>query len=207
MNRITILALISACAIALAATSCGGDKKPKAPPPATMEQAQKKLSEMTGVEKCQSTWQKRYGLKLVDVQPDFEFAEKEDGYDRFSGNGVNSAQAVYQKKDGSPISTEEYHAYLRKIYSLTQRLAQDGKNVKGFGGMGIQTRDQALAELPLDEVAQSTHTGWSFLKGDRFETCYISLVEATPNYITLTLGEGLQKNLDEALKDAEKYMN
>ena len=43
-----------------------------------LEQAEKKLSEMTGPEKCEATWKKRYEgkLTLADVQPDFEFTEQ-----------------------------------------------------------------------------------------------------------------------------------
>ena len=100
-----------------------------------VEKAEKKLSEMTGPEKCEATWKNRYEgkLTLADVQPDFDYAEKLEGYDCFMGNGVNLAKAVYCKKDGSEITPEEWNAYITKIYNVTKKLAQDGKVVRGFG--------------------------------------------------------------------------
>ena len=176
-----------------------------------IEKVEKKLSEMTRVERCEATWQKRYGgkLKLADVQPDFAFTEREEGFDSFNGNGVNNAKAVYLKKDGSDITPDEWKAYVTKIYNVTKKLAQDGKVVRGFGShLDVKTREQALQEVTLDQVLDGgDNQEWAFLRDDLFEACYVNMQNlANAKYVTVTFAEGTQKNLEEALKDAEKYL-
>ena len=150
-------------------------------------------------------------VELADVQPDFEFTEKLEGYDAFMGNGENLAKAVYQKKDGSKITPEEFKAFAEKIYAVTQKLAQDGKVVKGFGShLDVKTREQALEEISLEKLLADggSNLEWAFLKDDRFEACYVTMQNTSKSsYVTVSFGEGTQKNLDEALKDAEKYLN
>jgi hypothetical protein len=202
---IATLALVVACG-KKAKTVTGNEELDQ-----KIEKVEKKLSEMTGVEKCEATWQKRYGgkLKLTDVQPDFAFTEREEGFDSFSGNGVNNAKAVYLKKDGSDITPEEWNAYVTKIYNVTKKLAQDGKVVRGFGSnLDVKTREQALEEVTLDKVLNGDNNQeWAFLKDDLFEACYVNMQNlSNAKYVTVTFAEGTQKNLEEALKDAEKYL-
>ena len=200
------LAMLVACSEKKAPTVTGDAKTDQ-----KVEKAEKKLSEMTGPEKCEATWKNRYEgkLTLADVQPDFDYAEKLEGYDCFMGNGVNLAKAVYCKKDGSEITPEEWNAYITKIYNVTKKLAQDGKVVRGFGSnLDVKTREQALEELPLEKLLDSgSNVEWAFLRNDRFEACYLSKVNLKENsYVSTTFAEGLQKNMEEALKDAEKML-
>lgn len=200
------LALFTACGEKKAKTVTGNEKIDQ-----KIEKVQKKLSEMTKIEKCEATWEKRYGgkLKLSDVQPDFAFTEKEEGFDSFSGNGVNNAKAVYLKKDGTDITPDEWKAYVTKIYNVTKKLAQDGKVVRGFGSdLNVKTREQALEEKTLEQaLSGGDNIEWAFMKDDRFEACYLNLLNrANEKYVSVTLAEGVQKNLEEALKDAEKYL-
>ena len=149
-------------------------------------------------------------VKLADIQPDFDFEEMVEGYNRFEGNGVNNAKAVYKKKDGSQITPDEWKAYVAKIYGVTQKLSQDGKAVRGFGSnLDVKTREQALEEIPLQQLLEAgDNIEWGYLLNDRFEACYMSLFNREKNsHVCVSFAEGLQKNLDEALKDAEKYMN
>ncbi|MBR5715725.1 MAG: hypothetical protein IKX59_04000 [Bacteroidales bacterium] len=213
MKRVlTALMCIASIAIFVA---CGEKKAPvvtgDAKTDQKLEQAEKKLSEMTGTEKCEATWKKRYDGKLTldDVKPDFDFVEKLEGLDKFMGNGVNNAKAVYCKKDGSQITPEEWNAYITKIYNVTKKLAQDGKVVRGFGSnLDVKTREQALEELPLEKLLEGgNNVEWGFLRNDRFEACYLSKVNLKENsYVSTTFAEGLQKNMEEALKDAEKML-
>ena len=204
------------CIAALALTACGG-KKDATPTTGDaeldqkIEKVEKKLSEMSSIERCEATWQKRYEGKLTlnDVKPDFEFTEKEKGFDCFTGNGVNLGKAVYLKKDGSDITPDEWKSYVTKIYNVTKKLAQDGKVVRGFGSdLNVKTREQALEEKSLEQALQGgDRIEWGFLKNDRFEACYLNLQNGSKeNFVAVTFSEGVQKNLDEALKDAEKYM-
>ena len=195
------------CIVSMAIiTACGGKKEKSETGNEAIDQKIEK------VEKCEATWAKRYNgkLTLADVQPDFEFTEVEKGFDCFSGNGVNNAKAVYKKKDGSMISEEEWKAYVTKIYNVTKKLAQDGKVVRGFGNdLDVKTRDQALEERTLEKaLSQGENLQWGFLMDDRFEACYLSWNNNEKNsYIAVTFGEGVQKNLDEALKEAEEFLN
>lgn len=211
------------CIVSLAmVVACGGDGKKggEGSLPKTgdekidqkIEQAEKKLSEMTGSEKCEATWKKRYEGKvtLADVQPDFEFAEQLEGFDRCTGNGIDMGKVVYQKKDGGQITSEEFKAFAEKIYAATKKLAQDGKIVKGFGShLDVKTREQALEEMSFEKLLADggENLEWAFLKDDLFEACYVTLQErAKPSYVSVSIGAGTQKNLEEALKDAEKYL-
>ena len=207
------------CIAALALTACGGKSGNNEVPKTgdenldqKIEKVEKKLSEMTGVEKCEATWNKRYEgkLTLADVQPDFDFEEVVEGFNCFEGNGVNNAKAVYKKKDGSKITADDWKAYVTKIYNVTKKLAQDGKVVRGFGSnLDVKTREQALEEVSLEKVLASGEENieWGFLKNDRFEACYLNRINTSKNkYITLSFAEGLQKNMEEALKDAEKML-
>ena len=186
-------------------TACGGEKKgtaangdePTTDQDAT-EQTEQAAEPTTDVEKCAATLQAMYGLSLADVQPDFEFAEKLEGYDRFQTNGVNMVRVAYTKKDGSKITNEEWLAYLRKIYDLTAtRLSQDGKNVRGYDGMSHLTPEEAAAEKSFDEVAESVIGSWCYLRDDRFQACYPSLNDqGDTNYISVSFAPGLQGNID-----------
>ena len=92
---------------------------------------------------------------------------------------------------------------------LTKKLAQDGKVVRGFGSnLDVKTREQALEELPLEKLLDGKdNLEWGFLRNDRFEACYLNRTDRKENsYVSLSFAEGLQKNMDEALKDAEKML-
>jgi len=191
------------CVAGLALTmACGGaDKKVSSTGDAQVDEqldkAEKAFDEMSGIEKCEATLQKMHGLTLADIQPDFEFVEVEEGRDKFMGNEVNLATAVYQKKDGSAITEDEWNAYQQKIFNLTARLSQDGKNVHGYDGMSQLTPEQANAEVSLDDIKETHVSSWCFKKEDRFKACYMILTdEVNPNYVTVTITEGLQGNLD-----------
>jgi hypothetical protein len=214
MKRIHLFLL---CCVSLVAFVACGEKKAKVVTgdeqvDQKLEQVEKKLSEMTGIEKCEATLVKRYDgkVKLADIQPDFDFEEVVEGFNCFEGNGVNNAKAVYQKKDGSQITPDEWKAYVAKIYGVTQKLAQDGKAVRGFGSnIDVKTREQALEEMTLQQLLDGgDNIEWGYLLNDRFEACYMSLFNSEKkSHVSVSFAEGLQKNLDEALKDAEKYMN
>ncbi|MBR1520494.1 MAG: hypothetical protein IJ635_04575 [Bacteroidaceae bacterium] len=203
---IASLAIVTACGEKKAASVTGDEVLDQ-----KLEKAEKKLSEMTGVEQCEATWAKRYGGKLTvaDVQPDFDYEEVVEGFDCFMGNGVNIGKAVYRKKGGAKITSDEWKAYVTKIYGVTKKLAADGKVRRGFGSdLDVKTRDQALEEKSLETIlGEGDNLQWAFLKNDLFEACYLSFVDAGDlSEITLTIGEGTQKNFEEALKDAEKYL-
>jgi len=204
------------CIVTLATVVACGEKKAKAitgdeQVDQQLEQAEKAFADMTDIEKCEATWAKRYQgkLTLADVQPDFEFTEKLRGLDSFQGNGENLAKAVYVKKDSTDITPEEWTALVTKVYNATLKLADDGKIVRGFGtGLDVKTREQALEERSLQQILEGgNNLEWAFLRNDQFEACFLTLEDGRkPNYVAISIGLGLQKNLDAALEDAEQQL-
>lgn len=121
------LALMCIASMALIA-ACGGNAnktEENTDEAAAAEQGAKSFDQMTGIEKCAEALQRTYNLTLADIQPDFEFAEQTEGFDKFDGDQGSRAVAVYQKKDGTAITADEFRAWAGKIYEITK------KNVAG----------------------------------------------------------------------------
>jgi len=201
MKRI-YLTLMCVAGLALA-TACGGGEKKGAEATGdkmnteeAVEEAKKASEEMSGIEKCAQTIEKAYGLKLSQLEPDFEFAEVTEGYDSFGGNGANSANIVYKKKDGSDISKEEYEKYAEKIFALTKTLSNEGKNIHGYDGMSELTPEQANAEVTLRDCLDSGFPQWAFKNDKGFQACQVFLQDSkSPNYISVKLSAGLSGNI------------
>ena len=186
-------------------TACGGksDKKGDAEETAAnveenVEQAKDVTAKMAGVEKCAATLEKGWGIQLKQVEPDFDFAEVTEGWDKFEGNGANSAAAVYQKKDGSAISEEEFKAWANKLFALTQSLAKDGKNIRGYDGVTHLTEEQANAEVTLDDcLVDNNFPAWSFRTEKGIQRCYVTHhTDNDPNKLIVRFAPGLAGNLD-----------
>ena len=185
-------------------TSCGGDKKSAEASNEPMgaeeavEVAQKASAEMTGIEKCAATLEKGWGVQLKQIEPDFEYAEVTEGWDKFEGNGVNSAAAVYQKKDGSAISEEEFKAWAEKLFALTKSLSSEGKNIHGYDGMSKLTPEQANAEVTLDDcLIDNNFPAWSFRTDKGIQRCYATHQnDKDPNFVIVRFAPGLAGNLE-----------
>ena len=197
------LALLCMASLSLM-TACGGEKKSADVPGEKMsaeeavETAQKASEAMSGVEKCAATLEKGWGIQLKQIEPDFEFAEVTEGWDKFEGNGANSAAAVYKKKDGSSISQDEFKAWSEKIFALTKSLSSEGKNIRGYDGMSKLTEEQANAEVTLDDcLTDNSFPAWSFRTESGVQRCYVTYEnEKEPNYIIVRFAPGLTGNLD-----------
>ncbi len=193
------------CMAGLAMTvACGGEKKQSGADGAALsaeegvELAQKASEAMSGVEKCAQTLQAGWGIELKQIAPDFDFAEVTEGWDKFEGNGVNSAAAVYQKKDGSAISAEEFRAWAGKLFALTMQLAKDGKNIHGYDGMSHLTSAEANAEVTLDAcLVGNSFPAWSFRTDNGIQRCYVTHeAEKEPNKVIVRFAPGLNGNID-----------
>lgn len=198
------LALMCMASLALM-TACGGGEKKAAgetgKPMSTeeaVEKAEKASAEMSGIDKCAATLEKGWGIQLKQIEPDFEYAEVTEGYDKFEGNGANSAAAVYKKKDGSAISQEEFAAWAGKLFELTKSLAQDGKNIHGYDGMSHLTPEQANAEVTLEaSLKDNDYPAWSFLTDNGIQRCYVTYEkDREPNIIIVRFAPGLRGNID-----------
>ena len=202
MKRIYLALMCMASLLML--TACGGDKKSADVPGEKMsaeeavETARKASEAMSGIEKCAATLEKGWGIQLKQIEPDFEFAEVTEGWDKFEGNGVNSAAAVYQKKDGSAITAEEFKAWASKLFALTKSLSSEGKNIHGYDGMSKLTEEQANAEVTLDGcLSDNSFPAWSFRTDKGVQRCYVTYEgKREPNYIIARFAPGLTGNLD-----------
>ncbi len=181
-------------------TACGGEKKTGEPVSAeeAVEAAVEASAEMSGVDKCAATLESVWGIKIAQVQPDFEYAEVTEGWDKFQSNGVNNAYAVYKKKDGSAISKEEFRAWAEKIYALTKSLSAEGKNIRGYDGISKLTEEQANAEVSLDDIMLDDFQAcWSFRTDKGMQRCMVTHQgDKDPNYMILGLAPGLTGNLE-----------
>lgn len=202
MKRIYLALMCMASLLMM--TACGGDKKSADVPGEKMsaeeavETARKASEAMSGIEKCAATLEKGWGIQLKQIEPDFEFAEVTEGWDKFEGNGVNSAAAVYQKKDGSAITAEEFKAWASKLFALTKSLSSEGKNIHGYDGMSKLTEEQANAEVTLDGcLSDNSFPAWSFRTDKGVQRCYVTYEgKREPNYIIARFAPGLTGNLD-----------
>ena len=196
------LALMCMASLAMT-TACGGDKKNADVPNEKMsaeeavEVAEQVTAQAEGVAKCAATLDKAWGIQLKQVEPNFDFAEVTEGWDKFMGNGVNSAHAVYKKKDGSAISEEEFRAWAEKIFALTKSLTTEGKNIRGYDGVSKLTEEQANAEVTLDDcMLDGFMAAWSFRTDKGIQRCSVHYEsDKDPNYIVAAFAPGLSGNL------------
>lgn len=206
------LYLVFFCAASLLLFSaCSKEKKETTGNDKVDEIVEKAFKDMTGKEQFASVLKDAYKLSLEDVEPWADAPEKnEKGGDLFMGvdNINHNVTALFTKKDGSAIDKEEYKAYVKKMYELSKsRLAQDGKNVKGF--MFANTLEKALEEKTFESLWESEFwpQQWNFRMNDEFYDFTIELnADKTPQNIKFSIAKTLQKSLDDSLKDAEKAL-
>jgi len=199
------LALVCTAGLMLM-TACGDKKASGAAegangemtPDEAVEAVQKATEKMAGVEKCEATLEAGWGIKLKQIEPDFEFVEVTEGWDKFVGNGVNSATAVYEKKDGSAISQEEFLAWANKIFALTKTLSKDGKNIRGYDGISKLTEEQANAEVTLEDcLIDNNFPAWSFRTEKGIQRCSATHKDdKEPNQVIVGFAPGLTGNLE-----------
>lgn len=199
------LALMCTASMALIA-ACGGNannNEGNTDETATNEQGEKSFDQMNGIEKCADALQRVYNLTLADIQPDFEFTEQTEGFDKFDGDQGSRAVAVYQKKDGTAITADEFKAWAGKIYEITKKMSQDGKNVEGPAY--VKSNKEAMAEKSLEKGMDSGE--WNYRMNDQYYAIYIHNNDgAKKPYVDVTFSLGIQKTFEDALDDATKQL-
>ena len=198
------LALMCTASMALIA-ACGGNannNEGNTDETAT-EQGEKSFDQMNGIEKCADALQRVYNLTLADIQPDFEFTEQTEGFDKFDGDQGSRAVAVYQKKDGTAITADEFKAWAGKIYEITKKMSQDGKNVEGPAY--VKSNKEAMAEKSLEKGIDGGE--WNYRMNDQYYAIYIHNNDgAKKPYVDVTFSLGIQKTFEDALDDAAKQL-
>jgi len=204
MKKVFLALMCTACMALIAA--CGGNannNEGNTNETAANEQGEKSFDQMNGIEKCADALQRVYNLTLADIQPDFEFTEQTEGFDKFDGDQGSRAVAVYQKKDGTAITADEFKAWAGKIYEITKKMSQDGKNVEGPAY--VKSNKEAMAEKSLEKGMDSGE--WNYRMNDQYYAIYIHNNDgAKKPYVDVTFSLGLQKTFEDALDDATKQL-
>ena len=204
MKKVFLALMCTACMAMIAA--CGGNannNEGNTDETAANEQGEKSFDQMNGIEKCADALQRVYNLTLADIQPDFEFTEQTEGFDKFDGDQGSRAVAVYQKKDGTAITADEFKAWAGKIYEITKKMSQDGKNVEGPAY--VKSNKEAMAEKSLEKGMDSGE--WNYRMNDQYYAIYIHNNDgAKKPYVDVTFSLGIQKTFEDALDDATKQL-
>ena len=204
MKKVFLALMCTACMAMIAA--CGGNannNEGNTDETAANEQGEKSFDQMNGIEKCADALQRVYNLTLADIQPDFEFTEQTEGFDKFDGDQGSRAVAVYQKKDGTAITADEFKAWAGKIYEITKKMSQDGKNVEGPAY--VKSNKEAMAEKSLEKGIDGGE--WNYRMNDQYYAIYIHNNDgAKKPYVDVTFSLGIQKTFEDALDDATKQL-
>lgn len=159
---------------------------------AKLEKAEKKISEMTGIEQAEATIKKMYDLTIDDVSPEFDYKLIMEGVWATMGNGVNTATLNFEKVDGSAISSEEFAAYVAKIYPIVEKVSPTGRVHRGPGMNMDRSAEEAKQVLPLSEAIRYGRAVLCFPKGaeevnNGYKHFTVSWDEDTPKNIVLAL--------------------
>ena len=174
MKKNLFLALMCIASLTIV-TACGNGSSSKSnskntgkdETSAKVENAVKDVKDMVGIEQAAYWLDKTFSLKLADVSPAFENEALENGVDGCMGNSGGGIVS-FVKKDGTPITEDEFKAYVTKIYPLVQKCSPTGKIHKGQGKNQDNSPEVQKQELTLDEIDFSKSVDLAFPKQEDF---------------------------------------
>ena len=165
--------------------------------------------EMFSPEAAEYYLEKATGIKLADVEPDWEW-EFKNKYDTLGQRGRGLFK--FTKKDGE-LTDEEMDTYFKKVFDKTAAISQDGYNIIGyeFAGEG----EDALGEVAFQEAMDSWMPGWCFRIDGTIYVVYVSEEydrdkESTLgnllyyNAVKIDISTGMQKGWDDYMSDLEE---
>jgi hypothetical protein len=79
---------------------------------------------------AEAVMQKLAGLGKADVEPEFAYLIDEETMGNY---GDSSHATFFFIKDGGDVTTEEYAAWLKKVFDATAKVSDDGYNIQGYG--------------------------------------------------------------------------
>ncbi|MBO4768275.1 MAG: hypothetical protein J5495_01955 [Bacteroidales bacterium] len=222
-----VLLTIICIATVAALSSCGGKGKKADKGEVDLDKVVENIEKATfdgdkNTKEAAAFWfKKNFGIKLADVTPEFEFGNEAGKYD-FLGEENSSSYVTFTAKD-STLNREDFIEFVKKVYNTTAKTADGGINVYGF----IAKSDPAEAaaektlEVVLDEgkpskifgieIYMGTY-GWNFIKDGIYYMVDVKQLEKKvngedhPYAARVIIGKGLQKNLDESMKEVEKAL-
>lgn len=170
------LALMCMASMAIV-TACGGGNANKQQAEAedlvkseienTDQKPEKSIEDMIGIEQAEYWLTQNFNLTLADVKPDFEYEAQEKGMDGCMGN-KGGGTFGFIKKDGTPITDDDFKAYVSRIYPLVQKISPTGKIHKGPGKFQNNSEEVQKQELALDDIDFSKSVDLAFPKKDDF---------------------------------------
>ena len=224
MKRVLFIVISVACALAL--VSCGGKGSKKAAESGDgkvdIEKVAKNLEkeafegEKYSKEAAEFYFKKNEGIKLSDLAPEYKLNETSK-YTYYGDE--HDVLANFKIQDGDTYTKEQHIENVRRIYALTKKVADNGINVYGFEDKS--NKDEAYAEKDLEKMIEDGNGtkilgveiylgdyGWSFLKDGELHRCEIDLLEKNDTKLgyAVKMYKGLQKSLDETMKEAEKAL-
>ncbi len=165
--------------------------------------------EMFSPEAAEYYLEKATGIKLSDIEPDWEweFASK---YDTLGQNGRGLFQ--FTKKDGE-LTDDEMNDYFRKVFDKTASISQDGYNIIGYEFVG--EGENALSETTLEDALSGWLQGWAFRIDGTIYTIYVSSEYDNDkdseldrylyyNAVKVDIAQGMQKGWDDYMSDIEE---
>ncbi len=165
--------------------------------------------EMFSPEAAKYYLEKATGIKLSDIEPDWEweFANK---YDTLGQNGRGLFK--FTKKDGE-LSDEEINTYFKKVFDKTAAISQDGYNIIGYEFVG--EGEDALGETTLEDSLGGWMQGWAFRLDGTIYAVYVSSEYDNDkdseldrlfyyNAVKIDIAPGMQKGWDDYMADIEE---
>lgn len=158
---------------------------------------------------------KSAGININDAAPDWEWTvneEKMATYGDKLDTGYGHASILFEKKDGSEISEEEFKAFAKKVFDATAAASDNGHNIIGWEFVG--ENEDALGEVSFERAYEGWLQGWGFLKGGRNMVVYLGEAYDTEKDSTTgrmfyyygasaDIAYGMEKSMDELLKDLD----
>lgn len=200
----------------------GGDKSDKKDGKVDIEKVAKNLEqkafegESYSKEAAEYYFKKNEGIKLSDLAPDYKLNETSK-YTYYGDE--HEALANFKIQDGDTYTKEQHVENVRRIYAVTKKAADNGINVYGFEDRSV--KEEAMAEKDLEQMLKDNagtkifgveiyigSYGWSFLRDGVLHRCEIELLEKNDVKLgySVKMYKGLQKSLDETMKEAEKAL-
>ena len=165
---------------------------------------------------AEAYWKIVAGVDKSATEPDWEWVideEKMGTYgDKPDPEGYGHGCILFEKKDGSEISEEEFESWARKVFAATAAASDSGHNIVGWEFVG--EGEDALSEVTFEKAFEGFMQGWGFLKNGRHLVVYLSEIYDTNKDSEIgrvlyyygaqaDIAVGMQKSFDETWGDME----
>lgn len=214
MKKLFIIGLTMVMAFSMAACG-GGDEKTSAEDAADKVVQQAEELDSYSVEAVEYYLKNAVNMELASVEPDWEYTVKDKhAYADDPSSSYGHAVVIYSKPDGE-VTSDEYQAWLQKVFDATAAASQDGYNIVGWEF--VAEGEDPFKETTLEEAMGGFMQGWCFRVNDKSMVVYVSqpydndkeseIGELFYYYgVKVDIGVGLQKSFDDTLEDAEEAL-